>query len=646
MRTALAVSLLALLVLSSPAWAGGTTEPSGSAAGEATTAAASASDRQAPMLAALVATGELPPLAERLPDAPMVIQPAEEIGSYGGEMVRAWLGIGDRWGMRKLIGEGIVQFAQDASQVEANVLDSFEISPDARVYTLRTRPGMKWSDGEPFTADDVMFAVNDILLNTDLRPSPPSHIVTVGQPVVAEKVDDHTVTFTFAEPYGNFLEAISLSYYGRYYQPSHYLQQFHASYAPAAELSKLASEAGVNGWPELFKLRWADEDFLKQEVPTVYAWRAVNDFSQPRFVMERNPYFWKVDTAGNQLPYVDKLTNVLVESIDIIPLKAVSGELDFQVRHVLFKDFTLFMENRSQGDYRVLQWDTTVGADPYFFPNLTVKDPVLRKLFETPEFRFALSLGIKRDEINQLIWSDQATPRQASLTRNSKYYSERWANSYIDYDPDRANQLLDQVGLVNRDANGFRLRSDGEPLVLNIEYASVFGPWDDTVNLVKGWWENDLGIRVAIRTIDRALWDSKATGNELQMSMWFMDSIANLVASPIRFVPMSIQWGGAAYTEWYTSGGRSGEEPTGDVRELIDLWEAIKSTADKEEQDRLARRMVEIHQQNVFMIGTVGEVRQLVIASNRLRNVPENVLHDNVTRATGNAVSAQFFIRE
>jgi len=382
---------------------------------------------EAPALRTKVAAGELPPVEERLPREPVVMIPVEEVGQYGGTWKRGWTGPSDASGLTgKLMKQQLIKWNREATKIIPNIAKGWEVSEDRRVYTFYLREGMKWSDGEPFTADDYVFYHDDYLLNKEVYPVYPQFLMAGGEPAKVEKVNDYTVRFRFATPYVNFLETI-MGQYGLY-APKHYLKQFHPRYTSMDELEKMMKEEGFTSWSQLYlSKRPANHgEVYNPDLPCIWAWIPVNDLTTQRFIMERNPYFWKVDTEGNQLPYIDRVANELVESTEMIVFKAMSGELDFQARHIMFKDYVLFKENEEKGDYRVLVWEAVDGGNPHLKLNLTCKDPVLRKIFEDKRFRFALSLAINRPEINEFCWLGMAKPRQASITPTGRYYSREW----------------------------------------------------------------------------------------------------------------------------------------------------------------------------------------------------------------------------
>ncbi|HHV81840.1 TPA: ABC transporter substrate-binding protein [bacterium] len=597
---------------------------------------------EAPSLAELVKQGKLPSIEKRLPQEPKVMNVVEEIGQYGGSLNRAWLGPSDSFGPRRLMVEQIIQFNADGTKIIPNIAKRWEVSKDGKTFTFHLRKGIKWSDGQPFTADDILFVYEDILMNKELTPAFPYWLTIDGKPVKVEKIDDYSIKFSFEGPYGLFLYQFA-DKSADLYAPKHYLKQFHPRYVSKEELEKKAKSAGYNTWYELFQSKTNAWWVNNLDYPTIWAWKAANSPTEQRFIMERNPYYWKIDPAGNQLPYIDRIVNNLVTDITMVNLKAVTGELDFQWRHMTLDNYTVLMENRDKGNYRVLRWRGARGANPVIYFNYSCKDPVLKSLFNNDKFRKALSLAIDREEINQLIYHGLGKPRQASLISGVLHYSPEWEKAYAEYDPKKANAMLDEIGLTKRDKEGYRLRPDGKRLELTIEYTPAFGPWPDIFEMVRKYWES-IGIKVAIKSIDRTLWQTRNDGNELEVTGWQMDSQAPWLAEGTWMVPSSF-WG-IEFLRWWESGGKAGDKPEGDMYKLLQAWDKVRKAKNQLELDRAAREMVKLHIKNIWLIGTVGETPDVVVAKNYVRNVPEELIADGTFDTPRNAEPQQFFIKK
>ncbi|MEM7022673.1 MAG: ABC transporter substrate-binding protein, partial [Pseudomonadota bacterium] len=322
-----------------------------------------ASFNEAPELADLVAKGELPPVEERLPVDLMVIQPVHEIGNYGGIWRRGFTGPGDNEnGNRILASDRPILVDHTGATPRPSLAKGWEMSEDGKTFTLHLREGLKWSDGEPMTADDFVFWFEDIYGNPDIVPTPIPDMTPEGKPGRIVKVDDYTVNFEFDVPFYLFEELMmgdtligggqavrqsgKRSYGG--YAPGHYLQQFLPKYAGGEDAANEAAKAaGFDNW--VSHLHFAKDWTLNPDVPVVGPFRTVQPINNPVWVMERNPYYWAVDTEGNQLPYLDGVTMTLAEDLEVLNLRAIAGDYDLQERHVDLGKLPVILENQEKG---------------------------------------------------------------------------------------------------------------------------------------------------------------------------------------------------------------------------------------------------------------------------------------------------------
>ncbi len=603
---------------------------------------------EAPMLAELVETGKLPPVEERLPEEPVVVVPVEEVGQYGGTWRRVAIGVGDVGTLfsQRLTYENLVRWSADGKKVIPNVATEWVVSDEGQTFTIHLRKGIKWSDGEPFTADDIMFWYEDVLLNEELSPTFPVWLTVEGKPGRVEKVDDYTVAFKFDAPYGLFMQILAAPQaLGITQYPAHYLKQFHINYVPEDRLEAMAKEEGFDYWYQLF---WNKQNWQNPDCPQIWAWVITTPPPSPTVIATRNPYYWKVDIAGNQLPYIDKVRFDITENIEVLNMKAMAGEIDMQFRHIIWTNYTLFMENRDKGDYRVLKWTSAEGSNALLMPNLNHKDPVLRELFENVDFRRALSLAIDREEIDQIAYLGMGKPKQAAVIPQCPYYKPEYERAYADYDPTMANQLLDNIGLTERDKDGFRLRPDGKTLAVTIEYTPLFGPWTDVTTMVKNYWEA-IGVKTLLKEESRELFSTRAQAGELDIGIWVMDRCFTPLVEPLYWLP---GMGGGTppnnaieYWRWYTTGGKEGEEPPEDIIKVYQLYDEAKSTTDETTRTNCAHEIMRLNAENLWVIGTVGDLPQIVIVKNNFRNVPENAIQDYLQLSPGNTFPEQYFFK-
>jgi peptide/nickel transport system substrate-binding protein len=458
---------------------------------------------EAPESAARVASGELSPVSERLPQNPLVVVPPEQHGPYGGTWSRYGTGPSDIgvFGPR-LAYDGLLRWGPMGQEIRPNLASSWEVEDEGRSFTFHLRRGVRWSDGVPFTADDIVFWYEDVLKNQDLTPVIPMDFKRGGELMGLDRLDEYTVRFRFKEPHGLFIKLMASS---RSYEmvdyPEHYLRQFHESYVPDEQLRQLARQNGKDFWYQLFlgMVEWRNPD-----MPRLWAWVCSEPPPARPAVFRRNPYYWKVDPDGRQLPYIDRVTFGIYD-IETINLKAINGEIGMQARHINFPNYPLFMANRDKGGYRVLHWIDGGDGMIAISPNLNHRDPAMRRIFQDRSFRIAMSHAIDREAINQANFFGVGVARQIAPPPVSRYYVPEYESAYIEYDPAKAERLLDEMGLSERDANGFRLDLDGEPLVVHIETSSSQSGTARLFQMTAACW-SAVGIRTKVKTTARQLY--------------------------------------------------------------------------------------------------------------------------------------------
>jgi len=604
--------------------------------------------KEAPDLFAKVAQGDLPPIDERLPLEPRVITPVEEIGQYGGTWRRVAIGPNDvgSWDHR-LSYDTAFRYGTLGADIVPHILKGFEANEEGSSFTMFFRKGMKWDDGEPFTADDVMFLWEADQLNLELNPNGPSNMwKTAGEPAVLTKVDDYTLTWTFTTPYALFIPLMASTRYNWFAGfPKHYLTQFHPEYAKREDVEKMAKDEGFDDWMAL----WGSKrDWRNVERPRVVTWSAVKLPPDIPSVMERNPYYFLIDTEGNQLPYIDRLRFEVVENIDILNLKAVAGAVDMQFRHLSWENYPLFIDSAAQGDYRVMKWTLAEGSQATLSPNMNHEDPGMRELMANKKFRTALSVALDREEMNEVIYLGLGTPRQASVVPSFPGWKESQSTADAQYDPALANQLLDEIGLTARDEEGFRKRLDGEKLTINVEYAPVFGPWADVVEMASQYWAA-VDIRAFPKEESRELFNERGQAGTIQdMSVWTMDRSAHAMLDPIWQYPIrggTPASSGALWYDWYTTGGTSGEEPPAEVKKAYELYDQIKIAPNSEAYTALVGELLDLNAQEHWYIGCVGLLPHVGVVKNNFRNVPEEAISDWLCLTPGNTTIEQYFFK-
>ncbi|MHB0876241.1 MAG: ABC transporter substrate-binding protein [Anaerolineae bacterium] len=627
-------------------------------AAQATTAAPGRYS-EAPMLAEMVAAGDLPPVEERLPREPLIQPVVDEIGQYGGVWHRGAVSASDTALFFRLYSDGLLNFDIVGNLVPA-VASSWDVSDDGTEFTLHLREGMRWSDGEPYTADAVMWWHDHVYSNAEITPTKPSWMRTGvgGEYGTIEKVDDYTLRFTFSEPYGTFPDWLGT---GQFYGvPGHYLEQFHVDFTDKAEIEAAAKEKNFEQWFQLFNDR--NNPYNNPDRPTVGPWKFNTPPDANPMVAMRNPYYYRVDEQGQQLPYIDEIDFEIVTNVEVLNFNAVAGAYDCQERQINLVNYPLFVDGAEAGDYRILTWPGDGGTDAGLMFNMNAGQQenanehqvVIGDILRTLEFRQALSIGLNRDEIWNTAFLGFGEPRQMAPMPWNKYYEEGMETPYTEYDAEQANSMLDALGLDQRDADGFRLGSDGQPLDIIISAVQLFGPWVDTAQLANNHW-NEVGIKTAVNIEERTLYYTRLAAGEHQIAVWNTGGNGKVLIYPYWTMPFSNGSRiGPLSGNWYQSGGSQGVEPTGDLRKVLDLFDEATVTIDMAAQDELAKEIFRTNSANLWTIGTVGGTpleQGVVIAKNNFLNVPEStperhVWSEDSVHTPSNCVPAQYFMKQ
>ncbi|MGC4192243.1 MAG: ABC transporter substrate-binding protein [Thermomicrobiales bacterium] len=583
--------------------------------------------KEAPMLAELSKAGTIPPVKDRLPEKPLVVQPIE-VGQYGGTAhvgnITTQLAGYD---CDFLIGWAyhFLRYSPDLTEAVPNIAESVDVSEDKSTYTIHLRKGLKWSDGEPVTSADVLFAFNDLVLNKELTPSVPQDISPGGKPVVVTAPDEYTAELKFAVPHPRYwLSNLPHQYgtfQGKQIHPQHYLQQFHPKYNPKAEAE--AKAAKYNSWTE----RMIDmaQHGINKDVPTLLAY-VVDEDSTTSVRWKRNPYFWQVDTEGNQLPYIDYVELERLQNVESYHAKIVTGAYDFAVGNTDVLNYQTYQDSAESAGYTVNVWSSGRGSEVFFQCNMNVEDEVLRKIHQDARYRQALSLAINRDEMNELLFFGQATIRQMTVLDTSAHFKQEYADAFITYDVDQANSLLDEVGLTWNDDKSVRIRPDGKPMQFTFDYFDGEGPKTSILELVTSYWRA-VGIEVTAKAITRQLLSPRVSENKEPMSMWHGDASTDIL------LPVDRKWSigkvgdetsiAPLWNAWFQSNGEQGEEPPDWYMAPLNAWKRFSETLDPDAAAELLKSQAD----NLWSIGTVGQTPWLAINKNTLMNVPTYGIH-------------------
>lgn len=588
---------------------------------------------QAPMLDEMVASGALPPLEERLPSNPLVITPVDAVGTYGGTWRSALRGgLDNAWIGRTVAYDGLVRYDREWKEIVPNLAESWEVSEDSRKYTFKLREGLKWNNGTPFTSADIAFAVE---LMSEPSYGVGTFIKNPNNPVTVDVIDDTTFSFVFEHPNGiimdelasiNGLTVVSLS--------KDYCGQFYPKYNENAEAE--AKVAGFETW-QLYmgnRCSWATETirFANPDLPFMSAWMIDTPLTgdAARATFARNPYYWKVDTEGNQLPYIDRLDMRVSDSLEELTLMALNGEIDFQDRHIAtVVNQPLFFDGQEAGDYRLGENIPSNMNTMVIQFNLNHTDPVRKELFSNKDFRIGISHLIDRQEIIDVVFTGQGEPFQAAPRPESPFYDEEMAKQYTEFDPDAAAAAFAAAGLGERNGDGFYTMPDGSPLTITIDTIAAFRTeWTDMMELLQLQFEAG-GINVEINNIDRTLYYDKRPLGDYDAQIWQGDGGLDVIQEPRYYMPSGDEsvWA-YRWAQWF-NGSRPeiAEEPAAWAKEQMELYTQLREEGDPAARDELMKQILTLAKDNFPVIGVSLPGNGYYIAKNNMRNITPTMLH-------------------
>ena len=627
LRTILAAAMSLLLILSL-ATACAAPEPEATAEPAPAAAEAASSDSkysQSPYLDERVASGELAPVEERLPVNPLVVVPGivsevEDlpelaIGEYGGVMRFAHPNPDWNPDIFIMLNENVLAAPGiGVTGIYGNVVEDYTVNEDNTVFTFNLRQGLKWSDGEPVTTEDVRFSHEDILLHETYTPSLPNKFRSAGSPTGTpmdlQIADDYTFTIIFDESYGGFLRELSIKGWQGYtdvFKPAHHLMPLHLDYGDEAEIEAMIEEKGLDSAKALFEAVDCRNWHLTRQrcagFPALWPWINATD-SDEFMKFERNAYYFKVDAAGNQLPYIDEVVSVLASDTDTVNIKVFADEVDLLREDTALLKLPLYQEAKEKGFINFVILDNHV--DPTaFYMNLTYEDDVWREVVGNIDFRRALNMAINRAEIIESVYYGYASMPELIPS---------------EYDPEMANALLDGMGMDQRDSEGFRLGPDGNTFVLPFEHADHAPDFAPVAELLTAYFQ-EVGIKTTLKQIEPSLWSQRWNANEMQATMiwsvqpmWKNGTWTDYFPTP--------GWAGA-WTTWMNTNGESGEEPPVEVKELIELGRArVKAIPASPEDVVLTEMLYQNHYDNIWFINIAEKVGYVLVTDAAMRNVP------------------------
>ncbi len=493
----------------------------------------------------------------------------------------------------------------------------------------------------PLTVDDFIYAWN-LRLNSNIAV--PGYVVgpymrdPAGKIATLKKVDDYTVEIHYSVPYPFAIYQKSFLNEIRAVEPKHYLIQFDPRYNPNIKDYSLLCQKIAGS---TISSNWVGK-------PVLGAWMITEYTPGVQLVAERNPYYWKVDPAGNQLPYIDRVIWQYVSSPEVIPLMAAAGKIDMQTRKLSFADYTFYKQNEKRGDYKTLALKGG-GLGPAIQFNYDCSDPVLRSLFRNKDFRIALSYATNREEISKAFYKGQTEPwAYCQLPESPFYPGDKYGKIYTQYDPAKANAILDQLGLKDTDGNGVRNRPDGKDLSIVVDFTPTGGEiaYAGFVDLIASQWKK-VGIKVIPNPMNRALLWPRLEKSNFEAYLWKVDGGLNFTMRPYFWLPVypDPQQVYKSATEWYLTNGKEGEKPAEEwVEKVQDLYRRLLQTTDPASQVALGKQIAQSIAENCYGIATTTQIFVGVV-SNRVGNVPTHWVNADMTRSEGLARPWQFFIK-
>ena len=578
-----------------------------------------------------VQAGDLPVLSARLPEQPYIADlPAKgrKIGQYGGTLTTF---ITRRKDVRQMVVYGYARLVgyDHNYQLNADILRAVENQANKR-FVLHLRKGHRWSDGHPFTSEDIRYWYEDVATNRELNPSGLEEFMRVnGVPPKVSFPDTQTAVFEWPEANLEFLPTLAKARPPFIYRPAHYLKQFHARYTNTEDMAAQMARRKVLSWAALHNKYDNMYKFDNHELPTLQPWMLATKEGKSRFLFVRNPYFHRIDTHGHQLPYID-IVEMSVVGAGLLATKANAGETELQARGLSFKDVSVLkMGERSGGNYVTHLWESGVAAQIALYPNLNYADPAFRNLFRDVRFRRALSLGVDRRILNRALYFGLASEGGMTVLPRSPFFKPENLHKWATFDPDVANALLDELGLTERNAYNIRKLADGRPLRLIIETAGERPEVSDALQIISDTWK-DIGVELVQRPLDRDILRNRVFAGQAMASAWYGwdNGLPQPETPPFFLAPMQqefLSW--PKWGQFYQTSGMSGEEP--DLPEakrlvkLVDDWIAATDTA---ERTRVWQEMVDIHAEQVFAIGLLSGAPQPVVVNESLRNVPNEAI--------------------
>ena len=609
--------------------------------------------KESPLLAQMVKDGKLPSVDKRLPDKPYVVPHAWlTTGKYGGWIQMATSAKDDKgttqYIQESMYGHSLLRWLKDGLEIGPGLIESWSSNTDQSEWTLNFRKGLKWSDGKPWTTDDIMFWWEDEVQTPDLKEYPPDEAHSgKGTLMKLQKVDDTTLKMVFDAPAPLTVDRLAMwvkrGIGPRWMDPKHYLQQFHPKYNPSVDKSK-----------------WVDDFIQKREFrlnpdcPTMTGWMLKSYTKGQNSVWTRNPFYWVVDKDGNQLPYVDGITMTNIQDPQVYRLQVTQGKVDYVhggFSPLNLSDVSTLQQAQAKTGLEIRFWDGGDGTGSAWFFNYDYFEPKMRALIRNPKFRQALSLAVNRDQIQKSVYFGTGEMTTGTMSPKALEFHvkggpevyQSWRDSFIKYDPETAKKMLDEIGV--KLVGGKRTMPDGSPLKITLDYHADQDPNGPHVRkdelIAKDW--QAIGLDAKLNPVTPTSWDDMwAAGKILNRADWGVGDGPNCLVYPQWMVPIEpTRWAPLEGTFYEVLGTpkadqeqnvdpyqrqppRMAPEKGGPIEKIWNLYNQTKLEPDVAKRTALVWEIIKIHAtEGPFFSGTVANTPMVVLVRKGLMNVPK-----------------------
>ena len=615
---------------------------------------------EANILKPLVEEGFLPGVEARVGPEPVVMKGVRGNGEYGGTWIRGVeteRNISEIW--TRISYANLVRWSATGEPIVPHIAKSWEHSEDMRVWTFHIRKGIRWSDGEPFTVDDILYWWKHEAKHPGVGFTAQSIMRHRGKWGDIRKIDDHTVEFSFEDPHRQFIKLMATRD-GRdvAFSPEHYLKQYHPDVGDPEAIERASQEWDISNRLELYR---AIKNWYNPNIPRMWPWIYREYQNSPPHAFVRNPYYFAVDTEGRQLPYLDRLL-YQVKSSSMLEVAASQGELMAQHKGAEFRNYTLLMSQGDEYGYHVKHWSPGEGSSTLLHPNLNKRveegnheETLKAELLKEPGFRQALSLAINRKAIIETQYFGIGEPLQVGPNPNSPYYLPKQRHAFTEYDPEQANALLDDLGLKRPEGNKYRKFPDGTPLIVTLNYTDGGqGMTALAQALVHDWGE--VGVELVGYNYSRRRWIRSVNNRSFDFVIGGTQGEFLPTITPKLFIPMYGSYYAMKYGEWYAGGGFYSQDPEGEewagplpgtpLYRAMEAYDVFLSTPDEEDQKTAFKEVLKIASENLWTINVTLSPPSLAVVRNEMRNVPDRLVYAWKLQSPGNASPETFYLED